>query len=60
MWNSVQTLIPLVYLKLKTGVDGSLRRKVPEGSSFKSNHLGISKLNDLCEREDEQTFTYEM
>lgn len=40
-------------------VDGGVRRKIPEGNCFKSNHSGISKLN-LFEREDEQTFIYEM
>lgn len=42
---------PCLLKTVKTTVDGS---------SFKSNHLGISKPNNLFEREDEQTFTYEM
>lgn len=51
---------PCLLKTVKTTVDGSIRRKKTEGSSFKSNHLGISKPNNLFEREDEQTFTYEM
>lgn len=50
---------PCLLKTVKTAVDGGVRRKIPGGNSFKSNHSGISKLN-LSEREDEQTFTYEM
>lgn len=61
MRNSVQMLIPLVYLKLwELQFDESVRRKIPESGSVKSRHVGISELNGMFEREDEQTFKYEM